>query len=95
MEQPPDFLAQGSLEQFASKKGLQDLKQFPRGWIEKFSDAVIEFRIHDCHFGYSVFTLIHLRGSLFWLCILDDIVATGSDFVSTCVKTFFIVIQKP
>ena len=44
MEQPPGFVAQGEYEKvYHLRKSLYGLKQSPRAWFGKFSQAVETF----------------------------------------------------
>ena len=57
MEQPLGFTAQEEYGKSVCrlKKSLYGLKQSPRAWFGKFSDAVLEFGLLRCQTDHSVF----------------------------------------
>ncbi|EOY06846.1 Cysteine-rich RLK (RECEPTOR-like protein kinase) 8, putative [Theobroma cacao] len=56
MEQPPRFVAQGEYGKVCHfRKSLYGLKQSPRAWFGKFSEAVQEFGMKKSKCDHSVF----------------------------------------
>ena len=56
MEQPPGFVAQGKIGKVCRfRKSLYGLKQNPRAWFGKFSQAIEEFGMQKSKSDHSVF----------------------------------------
>ena len=56
MEQPLGFVAQGEIRKICClRKSLYDLKQSPRAWFGKFSQAIQEFGKQKSKSDHSVF----------------------------------------
>ena len=56
MEQPPGIVAQGEIGKVCRlRKFLYGLKQSPRAWFGKFSQALEEFGIQKSKSNHSVF----------------------------------------
>ena len=56
MEQPPRFVAQGEIgKAYRLQKLLYGLKQSPRAWFGKFSQAVEKFGLQKSKSDHSVF----------------------------------------
>jgi hypothetical protein len=81
MEQPPGFVAQGEYRGCVCKlkKTLYGLKQSPRAWFGKLSEAIMEFGLHRCQTDHSVFHLHMSAGYILLVVYVDDIVITGDD----------------
>ncbi|GJT75369.1 retrovirus-related pol polyprotein from transposon TNT 1-94 [Tanacetum coccineum] len=78
------------------KKGLYGLKQSPRAWFGKFSNALIKFGLQRSAYDHSVFYRSSDVGCILLVVYVDDIVVTGNDksgieklksFVGTCFQT--------
>ena len=80
MEQPLGFVAQGKKERVCRlRKSLYDLKQSPRAWFGKFSQAIKEFSMQKSKSYHSVFYKNSSSGIILLVVYVDDIVITGSD----------------
>ena len=80
MEQPPWFVAQGEIERVCHlRKSLYGLKQSPRAWFGKFSQAVKEFGMQKSKYDHSVFYRNSSSSIILLVVYMDDIVITGSD----------------
>ncbi|RVW40739.1 Retrovirus-related Pol polyprotein from transposon RE2 [Vitis vinifera] len=81
MEQPPGFVAQGSLVLVCRlRRSLYGLKQSPRAWFGRFSSVVQEFGMLRSTADHSVFYHHNSLGQCIYLVVyVDDIVITGSD----------------
>ncbi|KAL5768866.1 hypothetical protein ACOSQ2_015649 [Xanthoceras sorbifolium] len=80
MEQPPGFVAQReSVRVCRLKKSLYGLKQSPRAWFGKFSQAVEKFGMMKSKSDHSVFYKQSKAGIILLVVYVDDIVITGSD----------------
>ena len=80
MEQPLGFVAQGEIGRVCCvRKSLYGLKQSPRAWFGKFSQAVKEFGTQKSKSDYSVFSRNSNSGIISLVVYVDDIVITGSD----------------
>ncbi len=80
MEQPPGFVAQGELGKVCRlRKSLYGLKQSPRAWFGRFSEAVQEFGMQKSKCDHSVFYRQSEAGLILLVVYVDDIVITGSD----------------
>ena len=56
MEQPPRFVAQGEIGKVCRlRKSLYGLKQSPRVWFYKFSQAVEKFGMQKSKSDHSIF----------------------------------------
>lgn len=56
MEQPPGFVAQGECEKVCHlHKSLYGLKQSPRAWFGKFSQAIEKFGMKKSKSDHSIF----------------------------------------
>ena len=91
MEQLPGFVAQGEIGKVCSlRKSLYGLKQSPRAWFGKFSQAVEKFGLQKSKFDNSVFYWNSSLGIILLVVYVDDIVITGSDFTGiSSLKSFF------
>ncbi|CAM8966099.1 unnamed protein product [Rhodiola kirilowii] len=70
-------------------KSLYGLKQDPRQWFAKLSEALISYGFRQSLFDYSLFILQEHKHTTFLLVYVDDIVITGtSTDVVTAVKQF-------
>lgn len=80
MEQPPGFVAQGEYGKVCKlKKSLYGLKQSPRAWFGKFSQAIEKFGMKQSKSDNSVFYR-NEKGILILLIVyVDDIIITGND----------------
>ena len=80
MEQPSGFVAQGEIGKVCRlRKSLYGLKQSPRAWFGKFSQAVETFGMQKSKSDYSVFYKDSSSGIILLVVYVDDIVITGSD----------------
>ena len=80
MKQPPRFVAQGEIGKVCRlRKSLYGLKQSPRAWFGKFSQAVENFGLQKSKFDYSVFYRNSSLCIILLVVYVDDIVITGSD----------------
>ncbi|KAM7509738.1 hypothetical protein LguiB_008613 [Lonicera macranthoides] len=80
MEQPPGFVAQGEYGKVCHlRKSLYGLKQSPRAWFEKFSQAIETFGMAKSKSDHSVFYKQSEAGIILLVVYVDDIVITGSD----------------
>ena len=79
MEQPLWFVAQGEIGKvFRLQKFLYDLKQSPRAWFGKFSQAIEEFGMQNSKSDHSVIYRNSSSGIIL-VVYVDDIVITRSD----------------
>ena len=90
MEQPPGFVAQGELGKVCRlRKSLYGLKQSPRAWFGKFSQAVETFGLSKSKLDHSVFFKCSDSGIILLIVYVDDIIITGSDSAGiSSLKTF-------
>ena len=58
---------------------MYGLKQSPRAWFGKFSEAVLEFGLQRCETDHSVFHLHSSAGYILLVVYVNDIVITGDD----------------
>ena len=80
MEQPPGFVAQGEIGRvYRHQKSLYNLKQSPRAWFGKFSQAVEEIGMQKSKSNHSVFYKNSSSGIILLVVYVDDIVITESD----------------
>ena len=80
MEQPPGFVAQEEIGKVCRlRKSLYGLKQSPRAWFGKFSQAVEKFDLQKSKSDHSVFYRNSHSGIILLVVYVDDIVITGSD----------------
>ena len=80
IEQPPRFVAQGEIGKVCHlRKSLYGLKQSPRAWFGKFSQAVEEFGMQKSKSDYFVFYRNSSSGIILLVVYVDDIVIIGSD----------------
>ena len=90
MEQPPRFVAQGEIGKVCRlRKSLYGLKQRPRAWFGKFSQAVEKFGLQKSKSNHSVFYRNSHSGIILLVVYMDDIVITGSDSIGiSSLKSF-------
>ncbi|XP_057993063.1 uncharacterized mitochondrial protein AtMg00810-like, partial [Hevea brasiliensis] len=90
MEQPPGFIAQGELGKVCRlRKSLYGLKQSPRAWFGRFSEAIQEFGMQKSKCDHLVFYRQSEVGLILLVVYVDDIVITGSDSAGiSSLKTF-------
>ena len=80
MKQPPRFVAQGEIGKVCHlRKSLYGLKQSPRAWFGKFSQAVEKFGLQKSKSDHSVFYRNSSSGIILLVVYVDDIVITRSD----------------
>ena len=90
MEQPPGFVAQGEIGKVCRlQKSLYGLKQSPRAWFGKFSQAVETFDMQKSKSDHSVFYKNYSSGIILLVVYVDDIVIIGSDSKGTLSLKFF------
>ena len=79
MEQPLRFVAQGEIGRvFRLQKSLYGLKQSPRVWFGKFSQAVEEFGMQKSKSDHSIFYRNCSSDIIMLVVYVDDIVITRS-----------------
>ena len=90
MEQPPGFVSQGEIGKVCRlRKSLHGLKQSPRAWFGKFSQAVEKFGLQKSKSDHFVFYRNSSSGIILLLVYVDDIVITESDFTGiSSLKSF-------
>ena len=70
MEQSPGFVAQGEIGKvYALRKSLHGLKQSPRAWFGKFSQAVEKFGFRRVNMTISSSTGTPIQVSFYWWCM--------------------------
>ena len=80
MEQPSGFVAQRKIGKVCClRKSLYGLKQSPRAWFGKRSQAVETFGMQKSKSDHSVFYKISSSDIILLVVHVDDIVITGSD----------------
>ena len=80
MKQPPGFVAKGEIGRVCRlRKSLYGLKQSPRAWFDKFSQAVEEFDMQKSKSNHSLFYRNSSSGIIMLVVYVDDIVITESD----------------
>ena len=80
MKQPPGFVAQGEIGRVCRlRKSLYGLKQSPRAWFGKFSQAVEEFGMQKSKSNHSVFYRNFSSGIILLVVYVDDIFIIESD----------------
>ena len=91
MEQPSGFVAQREIGRVCClRKSSYGLKQSPRAWFGKFSQAIEEFGIQKSNSDHSVFYRNSNSGIILLVVYVDDIVITGSDSKGiSSLKSFF------
>ena len=91
MEQPPGFVAQGEIEKvYHLRKSLYGLKQSPRAWFGKFSQAIEEFGMQKSKSDHTVCYGNSSSGIIVFVVYVDDIVIIESDFKCiSSLKSFF------
>ena len=89
--QPPGFVAQGEIGKVCHlRKSLYGLKQSPRAWFGKFSQAVEEFSMPESKSDHFVFYRNSTSSIILLVVYVDDIVITGSDSKGiSSLKSFF------
>ena len=75
------------------RKSLYGLKQSPRAWFGKFSQAVEDFGMQKSKFDHSVFYRNSSSGIILLVVYVDDIVITGSDSKGFSSLKFFLQSQ--
>lgn len=90
MEQPPGFVAQGECGKVCRlRKSLYGLKQSPRAWFGRFSEAVLEYGMKKSNCDHTVFYKKSDDGILLLVVYVDDIVITGSNITGiSTLKSF-------
>ena len=80
MEQPLWFVAQGEIGRVCLlRKSLYGLKQSPRAWFGKFSQAVEEFGMQKSKSDHYIFYRNSSLGIILLVVYVDDIVIIESD----------------
>lgn len=94
MEQPPGFVAQGESDRVCRlRKSLYGLKQSPRAWFGKFSQAIETWGMIKSEHDHSVFYRKSPSGIILLVVYVDDIVITGSDAAGIASLKLFIHTQ--
>ena len=80
MEQPPGFVAQGECQKVCRlRKAIYGLKQSPRAWFDKFTEAVLQIGLSRSVTDHSLFFSNSSAGLVIVVVYVDDIIITGSD----------------
>ena len=75
------MLPQGEIRKVCRlQKSLYDLKQSPRAWFGKLSQAIEEFGMQNSKYDNSVFYKNFSSGIIMLVVCVDDIVIIRSDF---------------
>ena len=91
MEQPLGFVAQGDIGKVCCLlKSLHGLKQSPRAWSGKFSQAVEKFGLQKSKYDHFVFYRNSSSGIILLVLYVDDIVITESDSTRISSLKFFL-----
>ncbi|XP_077217898.1 uncharacterized protein LOC143852403 [Tasmannia lanceolata] len=61
------------------RKSIYGLKQSPRAWFGRFSDAIMHYGMKQCAVDHSVFSSHSTTGCVLLIVYVDDIIITGSD----------------
>ena len=94
MEQPSGFVAQGEKGRvFRLRKSLYGLRQSPRAWFGKFSQAVEEFGMQKSKSDHSVFYKKSSSSIILLVVYVDDIVIPESDSKGISFLKFFLQSQ--
>ncbi|XP_048234686.1 uncharacterized protein LOC8263921 isoform X1 [Ricinus communis] len=94
MEQPLGFVAQGEYGKvFYLRKFLYGLKQRPRAWFGKFSQAVEKFDMKKSKLDHSIFFKHSAVGIILLVVFVDDIVIIGSGTTEISSLKYFLHIQ--
>ena len=94
MEQLPRFVVQEEIGKVCRlRKSLYDLKQSPRIWFDKFSQAVEEFGIQKSKSDHSIFSKNSSSGIIMLVVYVNNIVITGSDSKGISSLKFFLQSQ--
>jgi len=79
MTQPPGFVVQEEASKVCHlRKSLYDLKQSPRAWFERLSQALGQFGMNRSANDHSVF-YGHLKEAIILVAYVDDLIITGDD----------------
>ncbi|CAM8895376.1 unnamed protein product [Rhodiola kirilowii] len=83
MKLPPGYFTSEREEGKACKltKSLYGLKQTPRQWFAKFTEALLEFVFQQSMIDYSLFTLHKGTYFIILLVYVDDVLLTGTSLV--------------
>ncbi|KAJ3705308.1 hypothetical protein LUZ61_009013 [Rhynchospora tenuis] len=88
MSQPPDFIDASKPDHVCLlSKSIYGLKQSPRAWFSKLSQALLNYGFVASHYDPSLF-LAHVHNHIVVVLVyVDDIVITGSDsnIVNSCI----------
>ena len=80
MKQPPKFVARGkSRKVYRLSKTIYGLKQSPRAWFGKFSEAVVQFGMQHCQYDHYVFSHTSERGKILLIVYVDDEIISDDD----------------
>ena len=80
MKQPPKFVARGeSRKVYRLSKTIYGLKQSPRAWFGKFSEAVVQFGMKHCQYDHYVFSHTSERGKILLIVYVDDEIISDDD----------------
>ena len=86
MEQPLRFVAQGEKWRVCRlRKSLYGLKQSPRAWFGKFSQAIEEFGMQKSKSDHFVFHRNSNSSIILLVVYVDDFILIGSD--SKCISS--------
>jgi hypothetical protein len=80
MEQPRGFVDPTHPHHvYRLHKAIYDLKQAPRAWFTRLSQALFELGFYSSAIDTSLFTYYHSNVTLYLLVYVDDILITGTD----------------
>jgi len=60
-------------------QAIYGLKQFPKAWFGRFSEAMLKFGLQCCYPVHSVFSHIFARGKILLIVYVDDIIINSDD----------------
>lgn len=83
MKLPPGYLPSVSNKVCRLRKSLYGLRQAPRCWFAKLSEALKKFGFTQCLSDYSLFTLEATDHRISVLIYIDDLIITGSSTAAT------------
>lgn len=78
MQLPPGFRTDDKTKVCRLHKSLYGLRQAPRCWFEKLSNALLEYGFLQESTDYSLFTYVHDDQRLHVLVYVDDLILSGS-----------------
>ena len=76
---PPPSLSVESNKVCYLQRALYGLKQAPRTWLAKFSSTISRLGYIVSHYDSALFFRRIVKGTIFLLLYVDDIIITGDD----------------